>query len=125
MNQPNETLEHRILQVVHDTMDAWSNALGGRFPEATTGDFPPDADGVLTEAIRAATKYWARLNLPKDYVEGPYGHGYWLVDGELWGAPMYVDNTITKEEGYPVDEFDEPLSEQQRAEVLAKLSALK
>lgn len=59
-------LPNRIHQAVAAAQDAFWEELAEHFPEATHGDFPPDAQLAFDEACMTAATIWVEGNLPSD-----------------------------------------------------------
>lgn len=66
----NETTGDRKLKLTDQDVEAMIDAafetLAKRHPEATSGDFPPDASGTLFQQMQMFAEYWLELNTPKN-----------------------------------------------------------
>lgn len=56
--------EERLKQARQEAQEAFWLAFSNKYPEASTGDFPPDAAREFNEAIERATQTWLDSNLP-------------------------------------------------------------
>jgi hypothetical protein len=58
------TLEQRKLNARNNAQQAFWTEFASHFPEATSGDFPPDASVAFDTAIEQATQTWLDNNMP-------------------------------------------------------------
>lgn len=58
----NSNTENRIEEVVAICNERIGEVWGEMFPEATTGDFPPDAAFNLDSALDSAVRAWLQGN---------------------------------------------------------------
>ena len=58
-------LQHRIDEAVKKAEDSFWDTVASEFPEATSGDFPPDFSFKLTQQMSEAVVFWAQANLPQ------------------------------------------------------------
>ncbi len=61
-----EIRNERIEEAVEDGAKAFWAIIAKRFPEATSGDFPPDAELALTTALEKAVRVWLDFNVLSD-----------------------------------------------------------
>lgn len=66
----NENFETRVKEARKKANQAFWAVLPEAFPEAKTGDFPPDAHFEWEEAVRAAIDVWVDINVRGEY-DGP------------------------------------------------------
>ena len=57
-------MQLRILDAKRLAQDAFWSALAKQFPEATSGDFPPDAAFLFDSACSSAVSVWLKGNMP-------------------------------------------------------------
>lgn len=53
-----------IKDIAEEAELAFWAVVAKRFPSATSGDFPPEADMAFTQAARKAVVTWVRWNVP-------------------------------------------------------------
>lgn len=53
---------------------------------------------------------------------GPYGHTYYYKNGELFGAPSLMEGGYEEDAEIAVEDFAEPLTEEEMSEVKKNLS---
>jgi hypothetical protein len=58
--------DERITAAVEDGAEAFWAVIAKQFPEATSGDFPPDAEYALTKALEEAVRVWLDANVESD-----------------------------------------------------------
>lgn len=56
------TTDSRIEKVIGQCELAIGEVWGDEFPEATTGDFPPEAAFALSKALESAVRTWLIYN---------------------------------------------------------------
>ena len=52
-------------EAARDAAAAMWSAVAAAYPAVTTGDFPPDADFALMDAIETAIERWLDINAPE------------------------------------------------------------
>ncbi len=57
-------IEERILTAKEAADQAFWAKVAELFPEATTGDFPPDAHLMWVSAVESSIRTWVHLNVP-------------------------------------------------------------
>jgi hypothetical protein len=58
------TLEQRKLNARNNAQQAFWTEFARHFPEAASGDFPPDATFAFDTASEQATQTWLDYNMP-------------------------------------------------------------
>jgi hypothetical protein len=56
-------MEKRILDAIEAAQESFWLSIAAAFPEATSGDFPPDADLALREAMTTGVTLWVNCNV--------------------------------------------------------------
>lgn len=64
--QPDSIMAARIDAAVQEAQDCFWSKIAERFPEAKTGDFPPDAEMSLMRELSSAVTTWVGSNMPKN-----------------------------------------------------------
>ena len=54
----------RLTAALMHAQDAFWAKIAECYPEAKSGDFPPDATSIFDDQCEAAVKYWIKLNCP-------------------------------------------------------------
>jgi hypothetical protein len=57
--------EQRIDRAADAALEEFWASIAASFPEATSGDFPPDAMSMLFQCCRSAVVLWTQLNVTK------------------------------------------------------------
>lgn len=58
----NPQTEHRIKEATATCEERIGEVWAAMFPEATSGDFPPEAADHLNQTVQSALKLWLELN---------------------------------------------------------------
>lgn len=133
---PTETRASRAIDALTAEYNAWNEKEGLNLGSADEHLFDPSLTeeqrvwlGDFVQRWEDAEKF--DRSAPAVWIEGPFGHAYYIRDGVMWAAPMYATATpvpFDMDEGVqtPVDEFAKPLSADQRAavDVALKIAAL-
>ena len=68
-----EISDERITEAVEDGANSFWAVIAERFPEAKSGDFPPDAEFALTKALENAVRVWLDANVELDDEQNDIG----------------------------------------------------
>jgi hypothetical protein len=60
-------IEERVLTAKQAADQVFWAKVAELFPEATTGDFPPDAHLMWVTAVESSIRTWVRINVPVTY----------------------------------------------------------
>jgi len=57
-------MDERIRLAVDKAEQAFWASIAESFPEAQSGDLPPDAVGLLMQSMTDVVKFWVHFNVP-------------------------------------------------------------